>query len=92
MMALNEEVTKGFFFYSPQDFMTYLSGLGFDEFPGRSTLYDTINKVTGRYPNWEFTDSPDNAEKLRRNNVVVRFLSAFNRAKRKLSEGFSENR
>ncbi len=91
MLALNENAVKGFFFYSPHDYISYLKELGFDQLPGLSTLYDTLNKVSGRYPDWEYLDHPDNKEKLRRNNIIIRFVSAFNRAKRKLSEGFSEN-
>lgn len=90
MLAVNDEAIKGLFFYSPSDFIKYLKELGLDQLPGLSTLYDTSNKVSGRYPDWEFTDHPDSKEKLRRNNIVVRFVSAFNRAKRRLSEGFSE--
>lgn len=91
MLALNENAVKGFFFYSPHDYISYLKELGFDQLPGLSTLYDTLNKVSGRYPDWEFKDHPDNKEKLRRNNIIIRFVSAFNRAKRKHSECFSEN-
>ena len=90
MLAVNDEAVKGHFFYSPSDFIKYLKELGLDQLPGLSTLYDTNNKVSGRYPNWEFTDHPDNKEILRRNNIAVRFVSAFNRARRRLSEGFSE--
>lgn len=92
MYALNDEVMKGFFFYSPREFITYLSDLGFDELPGKSTLYDTGMKFKGHYPDWEFLDDSDVKEVLRRKNIVVRFLSAFNRARRNLSERFSENR
>ena len=91
MLAVNDEAIKGLFFYSPLDFVNYLKELGFDQLPVISTLYNTSNKVSGRYPDWEFTDHPDNKEKLRRNNIVVRFVSAFNRAKRRLLEGNLEN-
>lgn len=91
MLAVNDEAIKGLFFYSPLEFVNYLKELGLDQLPVISTLYNTSNKVSGRYPNWEFTDHPDSKEKLRRNNIVVRFLSAFNRAKRKHLEGFLEN-
>ncbi len=92
MLALNDGAVKGFFFYSPNEFRSYLKETGFDKFPGLSTLYDTQNRVSGTYPEWVFLDNPDNKEMLRRNNVVVRFVSAFYRAKRRLSEGFSESK
>ena len=92
LQAINDGAVKGLFFYSPLDFVKYMRELGFDQLPGQSTLYDNINKVSGRYPDWEFLDHPDSQEKLRRNNIIVRFMSAFNRAKRRLSEGISENR
>ena len=90
MLAVNDEAVKGLFFYSPLDYRSYLKELGFDDLPGQSTLYDTCKKVGGRYPEWGFSDHPDSKERLRRNNIVVRFVSVFNRAKRSLSEGFSE--
>ncbi len=91
MMALNEEVVKGLpFFYSPMDFLAYLHAMDFDRLPGKTTIYDTINKTRGRYPNWVFDDNPKDMERLRRINVVKQFLSAFGRAKRGMSEGLSE--
>jgi hypothetical protein len=87
MLAVNDEAIKGPFFYSPSDFIKYLKELGLDRLPGVTTLYGTQKKLSGRYPNWTFTDHPDSKEKLRRNNVVVRFVSAYNRTMRKLAEG-----
>jgi hypothetical protein len=92
MLAVNEGALKGLFFYSPADFINYLKELGFDQLPVISTLYNINNKVSGRYPNLEYTDHPDSKERLRRNNIVARFLSAFNRAKRSHLEGILENR
>ena len=80
MLALNDNVTKGFFFYSPIEYLDYLKELEFDRLPGKSSVYTTI------------LDNPDNFEKLRRNNIVVRFLSAFNRARRQLLESNLESK
>lgn len=91
MQAVNDGVVKGLFFYSPLEYLNYLKELGFGQLPSLPTIYNNINKVTGRYPEWEFTDHPDNKEKLRRKNIVVRFLSAFNRARRGQLEGKLEN-
>lgn len=93
MMAANESVMKGLpFFYSPKDFLDYLKSLNLDHLPGRSTLYDTIVKVQGRYPDWAFTDNPKPSELIRRKNVVKQFLSAYLRAQRIFSDGSSDNR
>lgn len=92
MLALNDNVTKGFFFYSPIEYLDYLKELEFDRLPGKSSVYNTINNVSGHYPNWTFLDNPDNFERLRRNNIIVRFLSAFNRAKRQLLESILESK
>ena len=93
MIAANEGLIPGMpFFFSPQEFVDYLKVLDLDGLPGRSTIYDTISKVSGRYPDWTFNDQPKAAEELRRKNIVKQFLSAFGRAKRRLSDGFSENR
>ncbi len=93
MLASNEGVVKGLkYFYSPKEFITYLKGLELDGLPGRSTLYDTIAKTSGRYPEWTFSDGPRDTEAMRRRNIARQFLSAFGRARRRLSDGVSENR
>ena len=92
MLALNDNVTKGFFFYSPIEYLDYLKELGIDRIPSKSTMYNTINNVSGHYPNWTFSDNPDNFERLRRNNIIVRFLSAFNKARRQLLESILESK
>ena len=92
MVATNEGMVKGIpFFYSPKEYLDYMKELGLDGLPGRTTLYDTINKMRGRYPDWSFSDSPKTAEILRRKNIVKQFLSAFGRARRGVSDGVSEN-
>ena len=81
MIAFNEEVVKGLpFFYTPKDFLDYMKELGFKNLPSRSTLYNTIGKVAGKYPDWIFTDAPKASEALRRKNLVKLFLSAYMRA------------
>lgn len=93
MLVSNEGMAKGLkYFYSPKEFIDYLRGLELEGLPGRSTLYDTIAKTSGRYPDWTFSDSPKDTEVLRRKNVARQFLSAFGRARRRLSDGVSENR
>ena len=93
MLASNEGVVKGLrYFYSPKEFITYLKDLELDGLPGRSTLYDTISKTCGHYPEWTFADSPKDTETMRRRNIARQFLSAFGRARRRLSDGISENR
>ena len=92
MLALNDHVVDGFYFYSPLDFLDYMLQLGIDCLPGKSIIYDTVKKVGKHYPNWSFSDKPDMNERLRRNNIVVRFVSAFNRAKRRISERIPENK
>jgi len=62
----------------------------FDNLPGRTTIYDTIAKVQGKYPDWTFTDAPKASEALRRKNLVKRFLSAFMRAQSRKSDGLSD--
>ena len=93
MVALNEEVVKGIpFFYTPMEYLSYLKSLGFDNLPGRTSLYDTIKLIKGRFPNWTFADNPKDVEARRRINVVKRFLNAFGRARRGKSDGFPEKR
>ena len=81
MVAMNESVVKGLpFFYTPKDFIDYMREADFDNLPGRSTVYNTIAKVKGKYPDWTFTDDPKASEALRRKNLIKQFLSAFVRA------------
>lgn len=80
MAAIGDGVVKGMgAFRSPQSFMDYLHRLGVEHVPSRSTLSAWYNKVLGTYPDWEFTDTQDPQEILRRKNVVRQFLSALNR-------------
>ena len=92
MLAVNDRAVDGFYFYSPLDYLDYMSQLGLEHLPGKSVLYDTVKKVSMHYPNWSFLDNPDDNERIRRKNIVVRFISAFNRAKRRLSERIPENK
>ena len=91
MVAMNESVVKGLpFFYTPKDFIDYMREAEFDGLPGRTTIYDTIAKVQGKYPDWTFKDDPKASEALRRKNIVKRFLSAFMRAQSRKSDGLSD--
>jgi len=91
MLGSNESIIKGVaYFYTPLDFLNYLKQLGFTDLPGRNTLYDGITRTFGKYPNWTFKDNPKNGEIIRRKNVLARFLSAYNRARLRVSDGFSD--
>ena len=78
------------FFYTPKDFLDYMRELNFDGLLGRSTVYDTIAKVQGKYPDWTFSDAPKASEALRRKNLVRLFLSAFVRAQSRKLDGLSD--
>lgn len=87
MRAANDGVIfHKLFFVTPTDFLNYLADLGLKKPTGRSTLYNHINSIKGTYPKWTFDDSDviSQSEMLRRNNIVVQFLSAFMREKRRL--------
>ena len=91
MVAMNESVVKGLpFFYTPKDFLDYMRESKFDNLPGRSTVYNTIAKVKGKYPDWTFTDAPKASEALRRKNLIKRFLSAFMKAQSRQLDGLSD--
>ena len=91
MVAMNESVVKGLpFFYTPKDFIEYMRMSNFDGLPGRTTIYDTIAKVRGKYPDRTFTDAPKASEALRRKNLIKQFLSAFMRAQSRKSDGLSD--
>lgn len=82
MVAINDGVVNGMGgFRSPQKFMDYLKELGVKQVPSRTTLSTYYNKVIGTFPNWEFIDTEDPQEILRRKNVVNQLISALNKAK-----------
>lgn len=70
-------------FNSSRAFVGYLGELGIDDLPHHSTLTRNSHCVEGIYPDWEFSDTDEHQEVLRRRNVVKRFLAAYNRAKRR---------
>jgi hypothetical protein len=91
MVAMNESVVKGMpFFYTPKDFIDYMREADFDHLPGRSTIYNTMAKVQGKYPDWTFADAPKASEALRRKNLIKQFLSAFMKAQSRKSDGLSD--
>ena len=77
-------------FYSENSYRGYMHELGIEGVAGVSTLNQYYNTVSGSFPNWTFSDTTDNFERLRRVNVAWRFCSAFTEGKTKLSENFSE--
>lgn len=78
MVAIGDGAVKGMgAFRSPQSFMDYLHGIGVVHVPSRSTLSAWYGRVLGKYPEWEFIDTQDPQEILRRKNVVRQFLSAM---------------
>ena len=76
-------------FRSPQAFVDYLRLAGVEKLPDRTTL--RINNVEGVFPNWQFFDTEEPQEVLRRINIVRRFLSAYRRAKKTLYDRFHHN-
>ena len=93
MVAIGDGAIEGLGgFKSPQSFMDYLSSLGIEHIPSRTTLSTFYNKVWGTYPDWEFTDTEDPQEILRRKNVVRQLISALNKAKTQAPEQKAEQK
>lgn len=65
-------------FSTPTSFLDYLSVLGIDSLPDRSTLAKKMDVVKGEYPNWTFSDSKNASETMRRKRVVGRFIFHYN--------------
>jgi len=77
-------------FKTVPSFRSYLLQLGI-KVAGVSTLSQYYNTVTGDYPNWEFTDTDNRGERLRRINVAGMFYAAYlNDVNRGFSEDLSE--
>jgi hypothetical protein len=83
MVAIGDGAIEGMGgFRSPQSYMDYLTGLGVEHVPSRTTLSSWFGKVFGTYPEWEFIDTQDPQEIMRRKNVVRQLISALNKAKK----------
>ena len=81
MVAIGDGVVKGLSgFRSPKSFIEYLINLGVKSVPSRSTVSTWFGRVIGKYPDWEFTDTKDPNEIMRRKNIVRQLLSALNKA------------
>ena len=75
MEAMNQ--TKGMpDFITPSSFLAFVRDLGVENLPSKDSIELKQNKVSGKFPNWEFTDC-DSTEAQRRTNVGRRFLSAY---------------
>ena len=91
MVAIGDGAIKGMGgFRSPQKFMDYLGSLGVERIPSRTTLSTFNNNVCGTYPDWEFIDTDDPQEILRRKNVVRQLISALNKLKKQTPEQKAE--
>ncbi len=84
MMAINQRVLEGDFdtIFTSRKFIEYLHFLGIQDAPCKSTVSRIQNIFLGEYPDWTFVDTTSPNEVLRRKNIVRRFLSAFQMAKR----------
>lgn len=91
MVAIGDGMIEGLgAFRSPQSFMNYLRGLGVKNIPSRTTLSTWYGRVLGKYPDWEFTDTTDPKEILRRKNVFRQFQSALRLSKKERAEQKAE--
>ena len=80
MVGIGDGAVEGLgSFKSPQSFMDYLTSIGVEYVPSRTTLSTWYGKVLGTYPDWEFVDTQDPNEILRRKNVVRQLIVALNR-------------
>lgn len=80
MRYLNEEHIKGtgLFFYSVNSYRKYVTTyMDHQQIAGISTLSLYYGYGEGNYPDWTFTDTQDATERLRRVNVVRRFIVLF---------------
>ena len=81
MVAIGDGVVNGLSgFRSPKSFIEYLINLGVKSVPSRSTVSTWFGRVIGKYPDWEFTDTKDPNEIMRRKNIIRQLLSALNKA------------
>ena len=67
-------------FYSENSYRRYMQELDVEGVASVSTLNQYYNTVSGSFPNWTFSDTADNYERLRRVNVARYFYAAFNKS------------
>ena len=77
-----EGAIKNVQFGNPKSFLDYLSMMGLESLPNRSTLSRKADMVKGEYPNWTFLDTNNSAEINRRKRVVGRFIFHYNKFSR----------
>lgn len=68
-------------FYSENSYRRYMQELGVEGVAGVSTLNQYYNTISGSFPNWTFSDTADNYERLRRVNVAMCFCAAFKKSR-----------
>ena len=91
MIGVNDGAINGVDYYlTPDDFTGYLLQVGINQLPKRSTIYNKVNDTVGKFPDWSFVHDVKPKEKIRRKNLLLRFSSAFGRAKRKKLDGFMD--
>ena len=91
MKLLNEQYLDDFEqYYTGLSFIEYLNLIGVKDRPSKSAIYNNYAIIIGEFPKWEFSDEPEHSEAVRRINVGKRFINAYMRAKKAVSEGFSE--
>ena len=84
MAAINQYAVDGIEgFRSSNAFVKYLKVLGVEDVPCRDTISSNINKVEDVYPEWTFSDTDEPYEVIRRRNVAIQFVAAYNKAKRR---------
>ena len=80
MRFINEHHLKGvkLFFYSVESYREFLiKQMGQKRVGSKSTLSEYNKYVSGRFPDWTFSDTNDTSEWSRRTNIVRRFAAIF---------------
>lgn len=86
-MAINEGIISGMEpFRSIRGYVEYLKELGVSSPPSKNPVSNMCKCTMGDFPDWFYDEPLDAYEELRRKNVVIRFSSAFTRAKRDLGQ------
>ena len=80
MRYINEHHLKelNLFFISVNSYRDYLlAQMDQKRVASKSTLSEYSNYVSGRFPDWTFSDTNDSTECMRRTNIVRRFAAVF---------------
>jgi hypothetical protein len=64
-------------FDNPNSFVTFLANSKIEKIPSEDSVNNKCNVISGKFPNWTYTDTKDAIEMSRRENIARRFVKLY---------------